>query len=167
MNEYEKKLLLTREEYDCLLKYFGKRKSWARQINYYFDTDDFSMNRQNTTCRIRLKDGTYQGTLKRHTATTERSEEIDIAVRNGIFDNGFTDMGLKLQGYCVTDRCFLLKNTICDVVLDWNDYLGHVDYELEIEYAPGYEKPPISFFRFISMSCELTIRVAFFQRNKC
>lgn len=69
MAELEKKLLLTEDEYDYLMEHFGYespliRKPIVTQINYYFDTDDFSMNRQNTTCRIRLKDGKYKVTIK-------------------------------------------------------------------------------------------------------
>ena len=64
MTELEKKILLTEEEYYYLMEHLGHDsplfpKPIVKQINYYFDTDDLSMNRQNTTCRIRLKDGKY------------------------------------------------------------------------------------------------------------
>ena len=76
MTELEKKLLLTEDEYDYLMERFGYgspliQKPIVTQINYYFDTDDFSMNRRNTTCRIRLKGGKYRATMKRHS-----SEEV-------------------------------------------------------------------------------------------
>ena len=64
MTELEKKLLLLKEEYNYLFRIFGDSKNIKKQINYYFDTDDFSMNKQNVTCRIRLKDGKYKGTIK-------------------------------------------------------------------------------------------------------
>ena len=59
MIELEKKLLLTKEEFNSLLLYFGNEKQCVKQVNYYFDTEDLSMNRQGVTCRIRLKNGTY------------------------------------------------------------------------------------------------------------
>ena len=140
MIEHEKKLLLTKDEYEYLLVGLGKDKPIVKQTNYYFDTEDFSMNSQNTTCRIRLKDEKYKGTIKKHTSNANYSTETEIEVRNGIRDNGFIDMGLILQGNLVTERLILLKNEVCEVVLDKNCYLGHTDHELEIEYLPEHEQ---------------------------
>ena len=144
MTELEKKLLLTEDEYDYLMEHLGYespliQKPIITQINYYFDTDDFSMNRQNTTCRIRLKDGKYKATMKKHTSGGNQSTETEMEIYNGLESNAFTDMGLKLQGELVTKRCVVLKDTNCEAVLDKNEYLGHTDYELEIEYAPEHE----------------------------
>jgi len=139
MTELEKKLLLSKEEYDYLLKIFGEAKSIKKQTNYYFDTDDFSMSKQNVTCRIRLKDGKYKGTVKRHSDHTDCSNETEIRVQNGLSDNEFVHMGLKLQGELITGRCILFKDALFEIVLDKNKYLGTTDYELEIEYALGYD----------------------------
>ena len=97
------------------------------------------MNEEGITCRIRLKNGVYTGTIKKHIMNSDASIESDIKVRNGIYDNGFIDMGLQLQGELVTERCILLKNSNCEVVLDKNTYLGYTDYELEIEYSKDNE----------------------------
>lgn len=150
MIETEKKLLLTKDEYDCLFSCFGKDKPIVRQINYYFDTEELSMNKQNITCRIRLKDGKYKGTIKHHAQNSDQSREIEIDVRNGLYDNIFVDMGLKRQGKLTTERCIILKDTVCEVVLDKNDYLGYTDYELEIEYAPGCESYAVSTLKTIA-----------------
>lgn len=144
MIELEKKLLISKEEYDYLIERFGYdnqnfKKSTIKQINYYFDTDDFSMNRQNITCRIRLKDGKYKGVMKQHSHDSDHSTETEMAVHDGIISNAFTDMGLKLQGSLTTERCIILKNFNCEVALDKNMYLGYEDYELEIEYTPNHE----------------------------
>ena len=140
MIEHEKKLLLSKDEYEYLLVGLGKDKPIVKQTNYYFDTENLSMNSQNTTCRIRLKDGKYKGTIKKHASNANYSTETEIAVRNGIHDNAFVDMGLILQGNLVTERLILFKNDVCEVVLDKNSYLGYIDYELEIEYLPEYEQ---------------------------
>jgi len=145
MTEFEKKLLLTKDEYDYLMELFGYesplvQKPNFKQINYYFDTDDFSMNRQNITCRIRLKNGTYKGTMKQHSPDSDHSTETEIEVYDGLNNNAFINMGLRLQGALVTERCAILKTADCEVVLDKNDYLGHTDYELEIEYTLEHEK---------------------------
>lgn len=140
MIEHEKKLLLSKDEYEYLLVGLGKDKPIVKQTNYYFDTENLSMNSQNTTCRIRLKDGKYKGTIKKHASNANYSTETEIEVRNGIHDNAFVDMGLILQGNLVTERLILFKNDVCEVVLDKNSYLGYIDYELEIEYLPEYEQ---------------------------
>ena len=144
MTEFEKKMLLTEEEYNYLMEHLGHdvpfcHKSIFKQINYYFDTDDLSMNRQNTTCRVRFKDGKYKATMKSHSGNGEQSTETEMEVHDGIRDNAFLDMGLKLFGELITERCIILKDGICEVVLDKNEYLGYTDFELEIEYIPMFE----------------------------
>lgn len=144
MIELEKKLLLTKDEYDCLMENFGYKshliqKPIVTQINYYFDTDDFWMNRQNVTCRIRLKDKKYKAIMKQHSRSSDRSTETEMKIHTGLDNNAFTDMGLKLQGALITKRCVILKDTGYEVVLDKNEYLGHTDYELEVEYVQSFE----------------------------
>ena len=146
MTELEKKMLISKDEYDYIMDHFGyeiplAKKAIVNQINYYFDDDDLSMNRQNITCRIRFKDGKYIGTMKKHSCgSDDKSIETEIKIYDGINKNSFTDMGLKLQGELITKRCVVLKDANCEAVLDKNEYLGHTDYELEIEYSPEHEK---------------------------
>ncbi|MBQ8415778.1 MAG: CYTH domain-containing protein [Clostridia bacterium] len=145
MTELEKKLLLTEDEYDYLMEHLGYespliQKSISTQINYYFDTDDFSMNRQNTTCRIRLKNGKYQATMKKRSPGDDQSTETEMEIYSGLESNAFTDMGLKLQGELITKRCVVFKDANYEAVLDKNEYLDQTDYELEIEYTPDHEK---------------------------
>lgn len=140
MIEREKKILISKDEYDYLLKKFGATKSIKKQTNYYFDTDDFIMNRQKITCRIRLKDGKYTGIVKQHLENTDCSNETEVEIYSGIYDNAFTDWGLKLQGELITERCILFKNAFFEIVLDKNKYLDTIDYELEIEYAVNHNE---------------------------
>ena len=148
MTEHEKKMLLTKEEYESFLDFFGC-KEFSEQINYYFDTEDLSMNMQDITCRIRFKDGQYQGTLKQHLSNESKSEETEIDIQNGIYDNEFVRRGLTLQGVLTTKRYVVWKIFGCEIVLDKNEYLGHTDYELEIEYLPKYEKEANFLFHFL------------------
>lgn len=152
MTELEKKMLISKDEYEYLMEHFGCespliQKPIVTQVNYYFDTDDFSMNRKNTTCRIRLKEGKYKATMKQHSLESDHSTETELEVRDGIRDNAFIDIGLKLQGELITERCIILKDFDCEVALDKNTYLAHEDYELEIEYAPEHEKNASSIMR--------------------
>ena len=62
MMEFEKKILLTEEEYQAVLKQRSRegrrhRREHYVQKNHYYDTEDLSMNRQGITCRIREKGG--------------------------------------------------------------------------------------------------------------
>ena len=149
MTESEKKLLLTEDEYNYLMEHWSFdspliQKPIVTQINYYFDTDDLAMNRQNTTCRIRLKDGKYKATMKTHSPDSDQSTETEMEIRTGLDGNAFTDMGLKLQGKLITKRCVVMKDANCEVVLDKNEYLSHTDYELEIEYTQENEREALA-----------------------
>lgn len=159
MTELEKKLLLTKDEYDYLMERLGYKrpllqKPIAKHINYYFDTDDLSMNQQNITCRIRLKDGKHTGTMKQHSIDSDHSTETDISVRKGLEDNAFVDMGLTLQGMLTTHRCIIWKSAYCSAMLDKNEYLGYTDYELEIEYSPEHEEDACKVLKFINNMLE-------------
>ena len=168
MTEHEKKMLLTKNEYDYLKSQSENRdhlilKPIVKQINYYFDTDDFSMNSKNTTCRIRLKDGKYKGIMKQHSIDSDHSIETKVEIYDGLISNTFTEMGLKLQGELITERCIIWQDTYCEVVLDKNEYLGHVDYELEIEYMSNYEEYALLIFRIIK---DVLTRRQFFLIHK-
>ena len=105
MIEYEKKIKLTEDEYCCLMRYIGNRLPAVRQVNHYFDTDDFSMNQKGITCRIREKNGFLKATYKDHMQGENFcSKEISYSVGNGLADNDFIDMGLQYQGYLETYR---------------------------------------------------------------
>lgn len=154
MIELEKKLLLTEDEYYYLMEHLGceshlNQKPITTLINYYFDTDDFTMNCKNTTCRIRLKDGRYKATMKKHSSAGDQSEETEMKIHGGLESNAFTDMGLKLQGELVTKRCVVFKDFNCEAVLDKNEYLGYTDFELEIEYALDHEEDARTIMRII------------------
>ena len=152
MLELEKKVLLTKDEYETLLNLLGISCPFVKQTNYYFDTKTFSMNRKGITCRIRLKNGKYTATIKKHAAyAADGSIETSVSVKNGIEDNGFLDMGLYLCGSLTTQRTVILKDTACEMVLDRNDYLGYTDYELEIEYLTGYDERAVQHLQKIAL----------------
>ena len=141
MLEYEKKILLTAEEYFTLLRLKDKKQSPTIQTNYYYDTDDLKMNLQGITCRIREKNGKYKATIKAHKqANKECSIEKTKDALNKYDDSLFSGMHLKLQGSLTTERVILYSDNGCEVVLDKNMYLGMTDYELEVEYLPEYEE---------------------------
>ncbi len=139
MLEFEKKVMLTRQEYDCLRSVMGNKKS-VLQTNYYFDTEDFAMNKKGITCRIRYKNGMYQTTIKNHNAQKLHcSEEYDVFGGEQFDPRLFLALGMPRQGELATERVILFQDELCEMVLDRNTYLDITDYELEMEYSEGYE----------------------------
>lgn len=73
--EIEFKNMLTQEEYEELLVYFGHSPEEAKtQDNYYFDTTDFQLKHQKCALRIRKKGNGFECTLK--TPAPEGNYEI-------------------------------------------------------------------------------------------
>ena len=141
MIEREKKVLLTNQEYETILNLYGGGVSTAVQVNHYYDTKDLGMNEKRITCRVRESNGKLRATLKAHgnDGPSDNSMETDMGYVSNVKQNCFTDMGLLLHGTLVTYRTILLKNAAFEMVLDRNEYMGHTDFELEIEYVEGCE----------------------------
>src|SRR5690625_4119666 len=62
--EIEYKMLLTKTEFERLLSSNPFPKAGEKQINYYFDTKHFSLQKKSCALRIREKNNIYQLTLK-------------------------------------------------------------------------------------------------------
>ena len=150
MLEYEKKFMLTEDEYNSIKKMYGELPS-DTQKNYYFDTDDLAMNKLGITYRIRKQNGIYKATIKDHsTDYADCSVELHLTEKNELDPIVFSDMGLKYQGTLTTNRMIIYKDSFCEVVLDFNTYLGFTDYELEIEYMENYEQKAIILLKDIA-----------------
>ena len=140
MLEYEKKIMLTADEYQAIVKLLCKDLPIKTQTNYYFDTDNLDMNSNGITCRIREKDGRYKATIKSHCAERpDCSVEEDLSEKTDFYPSSFTGFGLRYQGELVTDRIVVQKDSDCELVIDRNTYLGYEDFELEIEYREESE----------------------------
>ena len=141
MQEFEKKLMLSKEAYDHLRQNICQDARSVSQTNYYFDTDDFSMNKRGVTCRIRQKNGVYKATIRNHSVQKlDCSIEEDLAEKSYFDLNTFSSLGIHLQGDLITERIVVFADNTCEMVLDRNIYLGTVDDELEIEYLLGFEE---------------------------
>ena len=64
--EYEKKFLLTKEEYLKLISSLCGNTAPIIQTNHYYDTNNFELNDKGITCRIREKDNKFTATIKTH-----------------------------------------------------------------------------------------------------
>lgn len=167
MLEYEKKMLLTEEEYFKFLHLIGKEKPRFIQTNYYYDTDDLKMNMQGITCRIREKNGKYEATIKSHKqGNKDCSIEKTKEVLNKYDDSLFSGMHLKLQGSLTTERVTVYSDNRCEVALDKNTYLDMTDYEMEVEYLPEHEEYATNLmYRYMSLLYPLKLFVLIFPQR--
>lgn len=155
MLEYEKKILLTAKEYETIVSKFCKQLQSKQQINYYFDTDYLDMNKKGITCRIRLKDGVYTTTVKRHHFKDQDCSFEEIISEKTEFDaEYFKKLNLKLQGELITERTILYKDSLCEAVIDRNTYLDHTDFELEIEYSKNNNEKALMILTNVARTLE-------------
>lgn len=151
MLEYEKKIMLTEDEYFSIMMMMCKYVKMQTQTNYYFDDDDLSMNKKGITCRVRAKDGKYKATVKNHNAEQLNCNiELDLVEKTEFDPQIFNVLGLHYQGELVTDRVVIHKDSTCEMVVDRNVYLGHTDFELEIEYCKESELRAQAFIESIA-----------------
>lgn len=141
MFEYEKKIMLTADEYLSFIAPMQDHLPTEYQINYYFDDKELSMNKKGITCRIRAKNGKYKTTVKNHNADNpDCSIEVDLSEKAEFDPLIFNAFGLHYQGELVTERVIMHKDSACEVVVDRNVYLGHTDFEIEVEYCKRNER---------------------------
>lgn len=135
--EHERKRMLSREDYDALCGLLGQLPaSDVTQINHYYDTPDGRLRQENITVRVRGKNGSLFGTVKRHGkdgCSTEESFGIDLLPERLEFD-GLT---LERQGSLTSCRKIYRLPDGFSLMLDKNLYLGCQDFELELEYPAG------------------------------
>ncbi|MDR7000790.1 CYTH domain-containing protein [Neobacillus niacini] len=148
--EIEFKNMLTKDEYELLLKKFDlSESSRITQENHYFDTKDFALKNKKSALRIRQKGKQYEMTLKQPAKiglleTTQKitEEEASLAIQVGTLPSGaieelISKMGIMFAnigyfGSLLTKRAELdYKGGI--LVLDHSLYLNKEDYELEYE----------------------------------
>lgn len=134
-NEYEMKFMLSKEQYEKLSGIFpdSERRTFT-QTNYYYDTYEQKLRKNNITARIREKNGKLTGVIKEHCAGTMYSKETMFRVEcvpNVISYNGEP---LYLYGELYTVRTEINIGDCITLMLDCNKYLDTDDYELEVEY---------------------------------
>ena len=140
MVEYEKKILLKKEEYHVLKNLIFSECPDITQKNYYYDQKDFAFNKCGTTCRIRRKNKKWEITVKKHNAFTDGGNIENTRLFTGKYDDSwFRSIGLVCFGTLKTTRNVLSPCKYVLFMLDRNEYLNTEDYELEIEYAQDHE----------------------------
>ena len=134
--EFEMKIQLSKEEYSFLIELFRKHISSASvQTNYYYDTPAREFRQQNTTVRIRHKGHNFKGTVKKHLAEKHCSTERSFSVKN--LPHSFETDGKRvyMQGQLKTYRVEVPITDFAVMMIDKNEYLDQIDYEMELEYS--------------------------------
>lgn len=141
--ETEYKFLVSKEQFEkyfeLLVKKYGKATT-KLQINYYYDTEGNTLNKNDVTVRVRQENDRLKWQIKRHTAkygalysSDEYCGSLDflpwIVKLNEINEE------LILKGSLITERRTINFGTGGKLCFDFNIYLGAYDYEIEVEYS--------------------------------
>lgn len=168
--EIEFKNLLTKDEFNKLLANFPFPNEAKEQTNYYFETKEFSLQKNKSALRIREKNNEYkltfkephpQGLLETNDILTEK--EASAWLRGNIIEKEHTTKQLKnmqidpkqllYYGYLITKRREVKYNNVL-LVLDYSKFNGRSDYEFELE-APNRK---IGLHTFQSILTKLNIK---------
>ena len=148
--EIEFKNMLSESEYEQLLNHFSisEEQIWT-QKNVYFDTKAFDLKRQKAALRVRIKNNTYELTLKTQaevglletnqmiTKTDYTTLKHDHRLINGPVYEALMDLGININDLrVITD--LITKRAEVDyqdglLVLDKSFYGEVIDFELEYE----------------------------------
>lgn len=139
--EEEFKYLVSYEWYQMMLsKCSARYPSYndCLQVNYYYDTEDYVLNKMNTTVRIRQKDDVSELQIKKHhkydrelVTSDEYTKEIDVLPY--MIKATSIPCILRLKGVLITERRTFTFGNNSIICFDKNVYLGICDYEVEIE----------------------------------
>lgn len=146
--EFERKRLLSREEYEGTKAKLGGVPSEVLQINYYYDTQNMLLHKRGITLRLRRLSRDLRLELKRHrrfegnvrvcdelaTALDSMPKSISVALDDG------TIADCHCLGSLVTRR-LNYKGDGYLISLDHSLYLGREDFEIEIETPLGAPEP--------------------------
>ncbi|NCU32906.1 MAG: CYTH domain-containing protein [Candidatus Moranbacteria bacterium] len=150
--EIEFKTIVTKEQYENILNQFGLRDNIFKQINYYFDTDDYALNQNQIVLRIRKKhDHYYKVTLKSQSekGAYENHVLLSKAQAEDMIEHGFhTKDFFEPLDYHVMFKVSLDNYRVSTpyqdgvLFLDCCHYCNTIDYEIEYEvndYDQGYQ----------------------------
>lgn len=147
--EIEYKLLINEKQYNQIINDYKNFKSYT-QINYYFDTFDFILQKKRYMLRVREKNGEYEFTLKKQGTSVIGIDEYNEPISLDIFkqlcnqtriESQILDL-LESEGITINQlfQQYHLETIRTDIPylngilsLDKNNYLNLTDYEIEYE----------------------------------
>lgn len=155
MLERELKFLLDKTDYNRLLTYtkqYCKENASKHilQINYYYDTENFMLYRQDITLRVRERNGRYKIEKKEVLAALEgcrtaKESEYPVASLPEILHSADVEIAgefvFQCLGHLETLRTSFVLRDGTKLEFDENRFFGMVDYELEIEVQSPEQAP--------------------------
>lgn len=157
--EIEFKTVVTKEKYTELLEHFNLENNIFKQVNHYFDTDDYELNANSIVLRIRQKGAErFKVTLKSQGEKEAYENHVFISkdqaqdmIENGFntneffdnIDNKFVRFVVSLDNYRVSTP--YQGGTL---FLDRCDYCNTTDYEIEFEFNT-YDEGKVIFEQFL------------------
>ena len=148
--EEETKSLLSKSNFNLLIAHFHLDMNQAvTQVNSYHDAGDLRLDEKDITLRVRKKKGQYELTLKQDAGDAAKEttykplsdEEFNDLRDKGIIPkcnvkDTLREMNIAgtfpYQGDLTTDR-IEINYKGCKLALDYNKYMGEIDYEIEME----------------------------------
>lgn len=144
--EIEYKILVTQEQFEKLSSLYPN-KTFVKQVNTYYDTDDFYLRNRKCSLRIREKNHSFMITLKvpetngHHEFECFVHENSPEAILNSqIKDilNQFNISSVHKIGSCTTHRA-MIKTDKAELCFDINEYNHIIDYEIEYEQTCDHD----------------------------
>ena len=140
--EIEFKTRITKEKYDELIDIFELDQNVFKQTNYYFDTPELDLNKRSMVLRIRHKRDAFKLTLKSQSETGSfeyhvliDAEQAEKMKKDGFHTKEFFEQ-IDYHVYFKTSLDNFRASTPYMggiLFLDYNEYCGKTDYELEYE----------------------------------
>lgn len=140
--ETEYKFLVSDEQFNKYFALFVEKYGKAAtklQVNYYYDTEDNLLNKNDVTVRVRQGRDKLKWQIKKHSgkcgalfSSDEYSGSVEELPRFLTVDG--VNEELLLKGSLVTERRVINFGVSGKLCFDISMYLGVIDYEIEIEY---------------------------------
>ena len=153
MIETELKSIISKEQFDTVKAMFEWDSVFEQTNSYYTDPAGL-LKQHGITFRVRTTNGKNKIQIKRHKSKTKalqvsEESEFDIDSIPELFTDdkvfnltGVNTMAILLGSLKTTRHSFIYSDGV-EICLDKSEYLGVVDYEIEIEYT---ESIPDSLF---------------------
>ena len=139
---FEKRFLLTNDEYELITKYRYTQGATSVQTNIYYDTDEFKLYQEDITCYIKEKNSIYKSVIEDRRNQWQECHIKPFMWHKQKPDDFFKRMGLICQGHLQIKRSqYTVQHEYSsfDVIIDQNTYLNYIDYEIEIIYDLRFE----------------------------
>jgi uncharacterized protein YjbK len=157
--EEEFKYLVPREQYQMLLSKCIERYPFIRyglHVNYYYDTEDGTLNKAKTTVRIRQQNEKMSLQIKKHiksnnglSTSDEYCKRINMLPYALRIPN--VPYNLYMRGVLITERKTFSFGKNSFICFDSNTYLGTCDYEVEIEVDKADKNDVLAVIKYLKI----------------